>query len=100
MNQTGTPTILVSATGRQHGYGSDPYKWVSGLTAEERDAVRAGAVVLVTGSRQTRELPEGLRDVRRVKHHRYGGRHHYFPRVPREIPEDQLRAALGRDGAA
>jgi hypothetical protein len=34
--------IIVSTSGVGHGWGSDPWKWVSGLTAAERAAVRAG----------------------------------------------------------
>ncbi len=42
-------TIVVSRTGRGHGWGSDPWKWVSQLTPEERAAVRDGHVVLIAG---------------------------------------------------
>ena len=38
---------IISKTGRIHGRGSDTHKWVSKLTQEERDAVRAGDVVLI-----------------------------------------------------
>lgn len=41
--------IIVSKTGVGHGWGSDPWKWVSHLTADERRAVRAGQIVLITG---------------------------------------------------
>ena len=41
--------IVVSRTGVGHGWGSDRWKWVSGLTPEERVAVRAGKIVLITG---------------------------------------------------
>jgi hypothetical protein len=40
--------IIVSTSGVGHGWGSDPWKWVSGLTAAERAAVRAGDIVLIT----------------------------------------------------
>lgn len=40
---------IISSTGVAHGWGSDPYKWVSGLTKEERRAVKDGKTVLVTG---------------------------------------------------
>lgn len=40
--------IIVSKTGEIHGRGSDPWKWVSRLTDEERRAVRENtAIVLV-----------------------------------------------------
>ncbi len=42
--------VIVSVTGRAHGYGSHIYKWVSRLSAEERKAVQCGShIVLVTG---------------------------------------------------
>jgi len=41
---------IVSKTATAHGWGSDPWKRVSGLTSEERDHVRNGtARVIVTG---------------------------------------------------
>jgi len=38
---------IISTTGRVHGWGKDPYKWVSYLTGEERAAVRAEQLVVV-----------------------------------------------------
>lgn len=52
-------TIIISETGEVHGYGSDPYKWVSHLTAEERAAVRAGQVVLVRAGRKSSRAASG-----------------------------------------
>ena len=41
--------IITSETGVAHGFGSAKYKWVSHLTAEEREHVKNGtATVLVT----------------------------------------------------
>lgn len=41
---------MISKTGIGHGWGSDPYKWVSYLTPEERAHVRNGtAIVIITG---------------------------------------------------
>jgi len=34
-----------SLTARKHGWGRDHYRWVSGLTAEEREAVKNGEMV-------------------------------------------------------
>lgn len=51
--------IIISKTGEVHGYGSDPYKWVSHLTKEEREAVRAGRVVLVKAGRKSKCGPGG-----------------------------------------
>lgn len=39
--------VIVSKTGVIKGRGTDRYKWVSGLTPEERQAVREGETVLV-----------------------------------------------------
>ena len=65
----------ISKSGRQHGWGSDRYKWVSGLTADERLAVRQGKVVLITaGVRQHGGNPR----YRKVMF--FAGR--YIPRVP------------------
>jgi hypothetical protein len=42
------PQVVISKTGVAHGWGSDPYKWVSHLTQQEKAHVRAGGIVLVT----------------------------------------------------
>jgi len=39
--------IIFSTTGEIHGRSSDPYKWVSRLTAAERAHVLAGGTVLI-----------------------------------------------------
>ncbi len=39
--------VIVSDTGTINGRGSDKYKWVSGLSKTEREAVRAGEIVLI-----------------------------------------------------
>ena len=84
-------TVIISSTGRQHGAGTDRYKWVSGLTARERAAVRDGsALVIVTGSPVCREAPGALQTVRRVLYRRQcGGRY-----IPRMVRDDQERAAV------
>jgi hypothetical protein len=41
--------MITSKTGEAHGFGSDPWKWVSFLTTEEKAAIRNGETVLVTG---------------------------------------------------
>lgn len=43
--------VIFSGSGKVNGYGSERYKWVSGLTKEEQAAVKAGNVVIVEGSR-------------------------------------------------
>lgn len=67
---------IISKTGKQHGYGRDPYKWVSGLTKEEKEAVKAGKVVIITGCRPAHGTHGTTRRV--VKY--INGR--YVPRVP------------------
>ena len=44
-----TQKAIISQTGVAHGWGSDPFKWVSYLTKEEQQAVKDGQTVLVTG---------------------------------------------------
>jgi hypothetical protein len=42
---------IISETGKAHGFGSDPWKWVSGLSDAEREHVKNGtAIVLVDGA--------------------------------------------------
>lgn len=36
--------VHISGTGEIHGRGSDPFKWVSGLSEEQRGAVREEAI--------------------------------------------------------
>lgn len=43
--------VIFSESGVVNGYGSERYKWVSKLTTAEREAVKAGNVVIVEGSR-------------------------------------------------
>jgi len=38
---------IYSQTGYARGSGSAPYRWVAGLTSDEREAVKAGHLVLV-----------------------------------------------------
>mgnify|MGYP003512506952 CR=1 FL=1 len=45
--------VLFSPTGYQTGFGTDRYKHASGLTPEEREAARAGAVVLFKAARKS-----------------------------------------------
>jgi hypothetical protein len=37
----------ISRTAQIHGRGSQPYRWVSRLTVEEKDAVIRGGLVLI-----------------------------------------------------
>ncbi len=70
--------IIISDTGEQHGYGTARYKWVSGLTREEREAVKSGEIVLITGCRRSGGGNGTGTTVRQVIYE--GGR--YLPRVP------------------
>jgi len=40
--------MRISATGIANGFGTERYKWVSRLTAEERQMVRSGETVIIT----------------------------------------------------
>lgn len=84
--------VVISATGRQHGSGTDRYKWVSGLNPEERAAARDGAVVVVEGSPICREVGGAFRTLRRVV---YRKPYRYYPRVIRdERTQEAVLAAL------
>lgn len=37
---------IISQTGRAHGFGSMPYRWVSKLTAAERAHVKNGTAIV------------------------------------------------------
>lgn len=43
--------LIVSTTAESHGYGSMPYKWCSGLTRSEKQAVKAGEIVVYEDDR-------------------------------------------------
>lgn len=94
MTQTATApatTVIISETGEQHGKGTDRYKWVSGLTAHERAAVRSGsALVIVTGSPVCREAPGVLQTVRRVLYRSQGGGRY----IPRMVRDEREQAAV------
>jgi hypothetical protein len=42
--------MIFSTTGRKHGSGSDWYRWVSGLSKFEREAVKSGKTVVIDGA--------------------------------------------------
>lgn len=68
--------IIVSETGIIHGRGSDRFKWVSGLTAVEREAVKNGHVVLVKDSNPHHcctPFKQVTWDGRHYHHHNYPG---------------------------
>ena len=41
------PDAVISETGKIHGRGRQRYRWVSGLTDDERSLVRDGETVLI-----------------------------------------------------
>lgn len=43
--------VIISKTAEQHGFGSDPYKWVSYLSGTEKIYVKRGGLVLFRSSR-------------------------------------------------
>jgi hypothetical protein len=38
--------VIVSETGVVHGHGTAPYKWVSGLSDSEMEAVKSGSALV------------------------------------------------------
>jgi len=66
---------IISQTGEIHGRGSDPFKWVSGLTDAERQAVRDGRVVLVRDDNQHPATTAFKRVM--FRHGRYYHRNYY-----------------------
>lgn len=45
-------TMIKSTTAVRHGSGSDPFRWVSFLTAKEREIVRKGGKVYFKSSKR------------------------------------------------
>ena len=82
------PRVLFSATGYQTGFGTDRYKHACGLTAEEREAARAGAIVLFKASRKSHPTSPSGTFYRWAKP--YNGGRVFKPRV---ATPDMLRAA-------
>jgi len=58
MTQT-TPSLRISLTGQQSGYGSTKYKTVTHLTSDERAAVLAGDRVFLRAVRVSAKGPTG-----------------------------------------
>jgi hypothetical protein len=83
--------VMLSRTGKAHGWGSDPWKWVSGLTGDERRAVQDETAIVLVGGCPPDGGGNGLGTrVRQVLYAR--GR--YIHRVP---AEEVLLAARLRD---
>jgi hypothetical protein len=71
--------IFFSDSASQHGFGSDPFKWVSGATKAEREAAKRGDIVLF----EQRVQRNGSSASRRTEYRQMvykNGR--YVPRVP------------------
>jgi len=65
----------ISTTGEIKGRGSNKYKWVSGLTDPEREAVRRGDTVLVKDS-SGHHMATAYKQVTHYKG-KYGHRNYY-----------------------
>ncbi len=83
-----SPKIVVSKNGEAHGWGSDPWKWVSFLSLVERQKVFEPNTLVVV----TRGVPEvpGLPQFRVVV--AYGRR--LFHRVPEPSFWPSIEAAI------
>lgn len=83
-----SPKIVVSKNGEAHGWGSDPWKWVSFLSLEERQKVFEPNTLVVV----TRGVPEvpGLPRFRVVV--AYGRQ--LFHRVPDSSLWPVIKAAI------
>jgi hypothetical protein len=68
--------VFLKSSGLAHGWGKDPWKWVSGLSSEAKAAIAAGHVVFiedchpssngVSGSTRRQVVYSGNRYVHRV----------------------------------
>ena len=81
--------IIISQSGEGHGWGKAIWKWVSGLTKDEQQAVQDGQVVLITGCPKSGGGNGTGTTLRRVIY--VGGR--YLHRVPTKemLAEAELR---------
>jgi hypothetical protein len=93
MNPT-TPTLCISYTGRQNGFGCDRYKTVNGLSQDEKTRAQAGERVFFRAARRSHKTsPHGT--FWRVA--KPNGARRYYPRVPTLDEISALRSATGRD---
>ena len=63
--------VIISPTGVIHGRGRQPHRWVSGLSVEERRAVREGKVVLIKDDCKHHNTSEYKQVVFSAEHKRY-----------------------------
>lgn len=80
--------VMRSDTGVIRGRGSDPWKWVAGLTASERRAVKRGGLVYLVDPEAGHYTQSGYK----VVLYRSGKYYH------REPTPEQLRAILQAEG--
>jgi len=69
--------MIISTTAVIHGRGRNRFKWVSGLTEQEREAVHRGELVLIRDHNthhSTTEYKEVSYSYGRYKHHNYYGK--------------------------
>ena len=79
--------IRISETGYSNGWGCSPWKTVHGLTAEERAAVRAGEIVLITGCPKSGGGNGTGTTVRQLR--AYAGKIYHF------VPSDEVSSQAG-----
>ena len=84
-------SLVVSGTGEIHGRGRDPYKWVRRLTPIEREAVRAGCLVVVHRGASTHSGNPPYRKVIYTK----AGR--YTHRVPSADEQKAIEQAISEE---
>ena len=79
--------LIISPTGKAYGWGTDGYRWVSGLSKSEREGLKKGtATVVVTGCPGDINGRSGI-TWRVVKYSpKYGYTH--------RLPEPWVRAAM------
>ena len=78
--------VIISHSGEIHGQGSDPFRWVSYLTKEERNAVKDGELVVVLGGSTHSGYPPYRKVVYEVRR--------YMHRVPSEYEQEKINKVL------
>ena len=59
MESNSNPTLYISRTAQQFGYGTDQYKKVTFLTADERTRVKSGEQIFFRAARISAKGPNG-----------------------------------------
>lgn len=90
--------VIFSKTAYACGYGSEPYKWVAGLSKTERERVRCGGLVALLA--QARDGPGGQSGTyyRIATYKRVDDKHgRYNRRVPTHLELAVIRTIRGDD---